>query len=86
MRMYKAPFKVVTVVNVYFEAKNQKDAERIIKENKRNIGWAIEDEKNILANDIRLNGCAYDPIEPCDTEELEDDNYGIEFHVDEIDE
>lgn len=81
MRMYKAPFKVETVVNVYFEAKNQKDAERIIHEYKHNIEWAIQDEKNIDVYDMRLNGCAYDPIEPCDTEDMEDDGCGIEFCV-----
>lgn len=86
MRMYKAPFKVETIVNVYFEAENQKDAERIIQEYDYNIEWAIRDEKNIDVYGMRLNGCAYDPIEPCDTEEMEDDEYGIEFHVDEIDE
>ena len=86
MRMYKAPFKVETIVNVYFEAENQKDAERIIQEYDYNIEWAIRNEKNIDVFDMRLNGCAYDPIKPCSKVEKGLDDYGIEFHVDEIDE
>jgi hypothetical protein len=84
--MYKAPFKVVSLVNVYFEAENQKDAVRIIEENYSYIQHAIGWKKNIYVFDAQLNGCAYDPIEPCSKVEKVLDDCGIEFHVDEVDE
>jgi hypothetical protein len=81
--MYKATLQVVSLVNVYYKAESQKDAERIYMEYRNDIESAIEDEKNVYVYDIRPNGAAYTFIEPCDYDDAYDDGSSIIFQVDE---